>query len=685
MNIQGFYTGREFDADTFFGAHPYEGGTHFAVWAPSARDVKVITSGLSDGSWAEWQMHRSCSGCWEADAAGVMRGTCYQYRVCGADGSVVDHCDPYGTAMTLRPDGRSIVWGAPTCQWTDSAWMAKRSKNFDAPLNIYEAQAGSWRCKEDGTPYTYSELAKQLPAYLKENGYTHLELMPLSEYPFDGSWGYQTTGFFAPTSRYGTPDELCTLIDACHAADIGVIFDFVPVHFAVDEYGLKHFDGTALYEYPAAAVGESEWGSCNFMHSRGEIRCFLQSAADYWLRTFHADGLRMDAVSRLIYWQGDPARGVNGSTLEFLKNMNQGLQQRHPTAMLIAEDSTNFEKVTAPVEYGGLGFDYKWDLGWMNDTLDYFKKTPEERKSNLGKLTFSMMYFCREHYILPFSHDENVHGKATILQKMYGEYEDKFPQGRALYLYMAIHPGKMLDFMGNEFGQLREYDESREQDWLLLDYTVPDDVALVVAFGLHQSRVVGVDVPAGGLFLGKVHRGALDRQFAAGGHAVLVSFQIGVGVHADAVAQGRAAAVAVQVKVAVVGNVADGGSIGGGAVTDHQALFHQAVLDLQIKVAGESVGAGGLWAVIVTLSVSPRVTSAVNRAWLKPCRPLCRQLPALLGVTWTISSYRGNWRRQCGWQSGPRQRPCCRCSVRNPGQWGSPAPRRWGCPCGPAQ
>ena len=256
-----------------------------------------------------------------------------------------------------------------------------------------------------------------------------------------------------------------------------MIFDFVPVHFAVDEYGLKHFDGTALYEYPAAAVGESEWGSCNFMHSRGEIRCFLQSAADYWLRTFHADGLRMDAVSRLIYWQGDPARGVNGSTLEFLKNMNQGLQQRHPTAMLIAEDSTNFEKVTAPVEYGGLGFDYKWDLGWMNDTLDYFKKAPEERKSNLGKLTFSMMYFWREHYILPFSHDENVHGKATILQKMYGEYEDKFPQGRALYLYMAIHPGKMLDFMGNEFGQLREYDESREQDWLLLDYPIHEAFA----------------------------------------------------------------------------------------------------------------------------------------------------------------------------------------------------------------
>ena len=243
----------------------------------------------------------------------------------------------------------------------------------------------------------------------------------------------------------------------------------------MDAYGLKEFDGTPLYEYPAAAVGQSEWGSCNFMHSRGEIRCFIQSCADYWLQVFHADGLRMDAVSRLIYWQGDPNRGVNGSTLEFLKGMNQGLQQRHPTALLIAEDSTNYPKVTAPVEYGGLGFDYKWDLGWMNDTLDYFKKTSEERKENLGKLTFSMMYAWNEHYILPFSHDENVHGKATIVQKMYGDYAGKFPQARALYLYMAIHPGKKLDFMGNEFAQLREFDESREQDWMVLDYPNHND------------------------------------------------------------------------------------------------------------------------------------------------------------------------------------------------------------------
>ena len=463
MDMQAFYTGHAFDAYEFFGAHTYFGGTHFAVWAPAAQYVQVV------GEFGEYGMHRTYAGVWEADVNGADAGMAYQYRVTGANGRCVDHCDPYGFAMKLRPDGRSIIAERPT-GFADEAWLAARSKNYDKPLNIYEVHMGSWQQKEDGSWYTYAELAELLPAYCKKYGYTHLELMPLAEYPFDGSWGYQTTGFFAPTSRYGTPDELAEFINACHKQGIGVILDFVPVHFAVDEYGLKEFDGTPLYEYPAASVGQSEWGSCNFMHSRGEIRCFIQSCADYWLRVFHADGLRMDAVSRLIYWQGDPNRGVNGSTLEFLKGMNAGLQQRHPTAILIAEDSTNFPKVTAPVEYGGLGFDYKWDLGWMNDTLDYFKKTPEERKHNLSKLTFSMMYAWNEHYILPFSHDENVHGKATIVQKMYGEYEGKFPQARALYLYMAIHPGKKLDFMGNEFAQLREWDESREQDWSVLKY-----------------------------------------------------------------------------------------------------------------------------------------------------------------------------------------------------------------------
>ena len=483
---RSFFAGECFDVYRVLGAHPCrddfgQEGWRFAVWAPGAVAVEIC--GGFDGWGPGVPMQKADTGVWSGFVLGLAEGELYKYRIHGKDGSTVMRADPYAFSTELRP-GTASRLARMDFAFDDSSWMERRDKYRNLPLNIYELHAGSWKHKpnatrEDGSDgwYNYRELARELIPWLLDHRFTHVELLPLAEHPFDGSWGYQTTGFFAPTSRYGTPDELCTLIDACHAADIGVIFDFVPVHFAVDEYGLKHFDGTALYEYPAAAVGESEWGSCNFMHSRGEIRCFLQSAADYWLRTFHADGLRMDAVSRLIYWQGDPARGVNGSTLEFLKNMNQGLQQRHPTAMLIAEDSTNFEKVTAPVEYGGLGFDYKWDLGWMNDTLDYFKKTPEERKSNLGKLTFSMMYFCREHYILPFSHDENVHGKATILQKMYGEYEDKFPQGRALYLYMAIHPGKMLDFMGNEFGQLREYDESREQDWLLLDYPIHEAFA----------------------------------------------------------------------------------------------------------------------------------------------------------------------------------------------------------------
>ena len=473
MNIQGFYTGREFDADTFFGAHPYEGGTHFAVWAPSARDVKVITSGLSDGSWAEWQMHRSYSGCWEADAAGVTRGTCYQYRVCGADGSVVDHCDPYGTAMTLRPDGRSIVWGAPTCQWTDSAWMTKRSKNFDAPLNIYEAQAGSWRCKEDGTPYTYSELAKQLPAYLKENGYTHLELMPLSEYPFDGSWGYQTTGYFAVTSRYGTPAQFASFVNACHRMGIGVIMDFVPVHFAANADALANFDGTHLYEYDSD-VGHSEWGTCNFNYYRREVCSFLSSAAALWMEVYHCDGIRMDAISRALYWQGDPARGVNEGAVTFLRNLNHGLNERWPTGIYMAEDSTNFLKVTAPTRYDGVGFDYKWDMGWMHDTLDYFATPFGERPGCYGKLLFSMHYFYNELYLLALSHDEVVHGKKTIIDKLWGTYEEKCAQLRTLYFYMYAHPGKKLNFMGNEIAHFREWDEKRELDWGLLQYPFHD-------------------------------------------------------------------------------------------------------------------------------------------------------------------------------------------------------------------
>lgn len=469
-----FYTGHWFEAYKYFGAHKEQEGYVFRVFAPGAKGVSVV------GEFSGWQevslSQEGSSGIFYSAPIEAESRQMYKYCVYTQSGSRVEHCDPYGFRMELRPGACSILSELGAYEFEDEEWMSSRSVCYTEAMNIYEIHAGSWKKKGEGEAdwYTYEELADKLIPYVLENHYTHVELMPLSEHPFDGSWGYQNTGFFAPTSRYGTPEGLKKLVDACHKAGIGVIMDFVPVHFAVDSYGLKEFDGTSLYEYPHSDVGESEWGSMNFMHSRGEVRCFLQSAANYWLEEFHFDGLRMDAVSRLIYWQGDEARGVNGSTLEFLKTMNQGLKRLHPTAVLIAEDSTSYPGVTKPVEQGGLGFDYKWDLGFMHDTLEYFQTAPEYRSRDYHKLTFSMMYFYNEKYLLEFCHDEVVHGKATILQKMYGDYEIKFPQARAMYLYVMVHPGKKLNFMGNEFGQLREWDESREQDWDILKYPLHD-------------------------------------------------------------------------------------------------------------------------------------------------------------------------------------------------------------------
>lgn len=467
---QEFYTGHLFDIYKYFGAHKEDDEFIFRVFAPGARYVTVM------GEFTDWQempmYQKNQSGIYISLPVEAKYGQMYKYCIYTGNGERVEHCDPFGFQMELRPGSCSILTDFQGYTFHDEKWMKERTARGDEPVNIYEVHAGSWKKKGEGYTdwYNYAELAEMLIPYVKENHYTHIEFMPLSEHPFDGSWGYQNTGFYAPTSRYGTPDQLKEFVDTCHQEGIGVIMDFVPVHFAVDSYGLKRFDGTALYEYPNAEVGESEWGSCNFMHSRGEVRCFLQSAANYWLEEFHFDGLRMDAVSRLIYWQGDENRGVNGTTVEFLKNMNQGLKRLHPTAILIAEDSTTFPGVTKPVEEGGLGFDYKWDLGFMHDTLEYFQSDPQYRSRDYHKLTFSMMYFYNERYMLEFCHDEVVHGKATILQKMNGEYETKFPQGRAMYMYMIVHPGKKLNFMGNEFGQLREWDEKREQDWMILKY-----------------------------------------------------------------------------------------------------------------------------------------------------------------------------------------------------------------------
>lgn len=474
MDFYGFYTGQVFDAYTFLGAHPDAGGTAFRTFAPGARAVELIAECTA---WAPLPMQKIYDGnFWEVRAAHARPGMLYKYRVAGQDGRVVDHCDPYGFSMELRPQNASIVRDLAEYRFTDSAWMRARSDCKGGPLNIYEVHAGSWRRPSDEPAdwYDYEQLAERLVPYVQQQGYNYIELLPLSEHPSDESWGYQNTGFFAPTSRYGTPRQLMAFVDACHQAGIGVLMDFVPVHFAVDDYALARYDGTALYEYPHDAVGRSEWGSCNFMHSRGEVRSFLQSAANYWLTEYHFDGLRVDAVSNLLYWQGDVARGENRAAVQFLQEMNRGLKQRHPTAILAAEDSSARPGITKPLAEGGLGFDYKWDMGWMHDTLEYFQTAAGYRTRDYHKLTFSMQYFYNERYLLPLSHDEVVHGKATVAQKMYGGYEEKFPQARALYLYMFAHPGKKLNFMGSEFAQLREWDEARQQDWLLLQYPVHD-------------------------------------------------------------------------------------------------------------------------------------------------------------------------------------------------------------------
>lgn len=497
MDIYEFYSGRSFDAYRELGAHVKKevtgkktvvSGVEFVTYAPNALGVNVIGE-FND--WNETVMERCYDGSFfKVFVPEARPGMMYKYKIYHRDGSSMEHCDPYGFGMELRPAFASIIRDMDTYRFHDAKWMKNRSVCQGSPLNIYEVHLGSWRTKpvfdEQGNPltpeeiaesnrveeswYTYKEIAPMLAEYVKEQGYNYVEFMPLSEHPSDQSWGYQNTGFFSPTSRYGTADDLKEMIDILHQHNIGTILDFVPVHFALDGYGLARYDGTALYEYPSNDVGYSEWGSMNFIHSKGEVRSFLQSAANYWLSEYHFDGLRMDAISCIIYWMGDESRGVNDRAVDFIRNMNQGLKDRHPSIILCAEDSTDFKGTTKETKYGGLGFDYKWDMGWMNDTLNFFRTLPFVRGEHYHDLTFSMMYNYNERYLLPLSHDEVVHGKATIIQKMAGMYEEKFPQAKALYAYMYAHPGKKLNFMGNEIGQFREWDEKREQDWDLLKY-----------------------------------------------------------------------------------------------------------------------------------------------------------------------------------------------------------------------
>lgn len=470
MNLQAFLDGQSFDAYEYFGAHLEKGGVRFRTYAPGADRVTV----MGDFSfWMEVPLRKVDShGVFSGWVEHASPGQRYKYNMYRGK-KRYEHCDPYGYGMEMRPGNCSIIRDLKNYKFTDRAWMKKRSKCFDEPMNIYELHLGSWKKKWRGF-YRYDEIAFDLIAYLKEHHYNYVEIMPLTEHPSDGSWGYLTTGYFSPTSRYGTVEQLKILVDRLHRAGIGVIFDFVLAHFARDGYGLREYDGTALYEPTNRTRAYSEWGSMNFDYSKGTVRSFLQSAANYWLKEYHFDGLRMDAVSRIIYHGGDMNRGTIPEGMDFLRTMNRGLHAQNPTAILMAEDSTAHPGVTRPADAGGLGFDYKWGMGWMYDTLQYMGRSPYDRYGMWDKFRFSMHYFYDENFVLSFSHDEVAPGRKSIIDKIYGTYEEKFAQLRLLYLYMYSHPGKKLNFMGNELAMFREWDVRREPDWNILKMPIHD-------------------------------------------------------------------------------------------------------------------------------------------------------------------------------------------------------------------
>ena len=482
--IHVFHKGNTLEAYKVFGAHletnDHKKGVRFTVYAPNARSVQVVGD-FNDWDGQNHYMERyTDGGIWTLFIPGVKEFALYKYRIETQNFATVDRADPYAFYSELRPGTASRVYNIERFRWADKKWLNSRTKNFDKPMNIYEVNIGSWKMKkdftaeEDGEFYSYEEMIELLIPYLVENNYTHLELMPLTEFPFDGSWGYQATGYFSITSRYGEPKGLMKFINACHKAGIGVIMDFVPAHYVKDGHGLYKFDGGFVYDYPDINRRYTEWDSVYFDVGREEVRSFLMSSVGFLAEYFHIDGIRFDAVSNLIYWKGNKEAGVNDGALEFMKRMNNHMKGYYPGVMLIAEDSSDFNGVTKAPDIGGLGFDYKWDLGWMNDTLKYMKLDPVYRQGDHNLLTFSMAYFYSENFILPFSHDEVVHSKGTIIDKIWGNNEQKFAQLKTLYTYMMIHPGKKLNFMGNELGEYKEWDEKVALGWNILKYPIHD-------------------------------------------------------------------------------------------------------------------------------------------------------------------------------------------------------------------
>ena len=459
-------------------------GVSFAVWAPSAERVSVI------GHFNQWDGRRhpmrprGATGIWELFIPGLTEWELYKYEVRSRrQGYIVEKADPVGFAGELRPKTASLVFDLDRYQWGDDEWMETRGaiNALDAPISVYEIHLGSWRRTADGRWLTYHELADQLIPYVKEMGYTHIELLPITEHPYDGSWGYQTTGYFSPTSRFGTADEFMLFVDRCHQAGIGVILDWVPAHFPKDEIGLGFFDGTHLYEHADPRKGEHEdWGTLIFNYDRSEVQEFLLSSALFWLDKYHIDGIRVDAVASMLYLDYSRKEGEwvpnefggreNLGAISFLKRFNEIVHQEYPAVLTFAEESTSWPMVSRPTYLGGLGFDLKWNMGWMHDMLLYMSKDPVHRRYHHDNLTFSLLYAFSENFILPLSHDEVVHLKGSMLGKMPGDDWQKFANLRALYAYMFAHPGKKLNFMGGEVGQWGEWDFAGSVDWAILEH-----------------------------------------------------------------------------------------------------------------------------------------------------------------------------------------------------------------------